>query len=97
MSKRLREMGKQAAKGAGRGVAERRVVKPVARKVGGCATVVSVILFTALGVGAAVFVGRAGGDADAVGPVAVGIGLLAGIVFGGLVGAGVGRLLRRLL
>lgn len=76
---------------------EDRVVSPLSRKVGGCATVVFVVLFAALGVGAAIVIGRMGGDADAVGPVALGIGLFAGIVLGALTGTGVSRLLRRLL
>lgn len=76
---------------------EDRVVSPLARKAGGCATVVFVVLFAGLGVGAAIVIGRMGGDADAVGPVALGIGLFAGIVLGALTGTGVSRLLRRLL
>jgi NhaP-type Na+/H+ or K+/H+ antiporter len=45
----------------------------------------------------AIGIARIGGDADTVGPVTVGIGLLGGIVLGALVGIGVGRLLRGLL
>lgn len=97
MGKRLRGIAQQAARSTVNEEVEDRVVSPVANRVGGCATVIFIVLFTGLGIGAAIVIGRMGGDADAVGPVAVGIGLLAGIVLGALTGAGVSRLLRRLL
>ncbi len=97
MDRRLRKIGQQAARGARNSAVEDRVVSPIAKKVGGCATVAFIILFTALGVGAAIVIVRMGGDADAVGPVAVGVGLFGGILLGALVGVGVGRLLRGLL
>jgi hypothetical protein len=65
--------------------------------VGGCATVAFIILFTVVGVGVAIAIAQMGGDADTVGPVAVGVGLFGGMVLGALVGVGVGRLLRGLL
>ena len=97
MDDRLRNVGQRAARRMRNDAVEDRVVSPIAKKVGGCATVVFIILFTALGVGVAIGIARIGGDADTVGPVTVGIGLLGGIVLGALVGIGVGRLLRGLL
>ena len=97
MDKRFRDLAKRAARSSYDEVADDRVVSPLANRVGGCATVVFIVLFTALGVGAAMAVGRMGGDPDAVAPAAIGIGLLAGIVLGALTGAFVGRVLRRLL
>jgi hypothetical protein len=97
MDKPSRGVAGRAARGAYNSAVEDRVVSPLARKVGGCATVVFIVLFTGLGVGAAIVVGRMGGDVDSVGPAAIGIGLLAGIVLGAVTGTGVGRLLRRLL
>lgn len=70
------------------------MVSPLARKLDGCAAVVLIVLFTDLGIAAAVIVGRVGGDPDAIGPVAIGIGLVAGIVLGALTGNAVRRTLR---
>ena len=97
MDERLRNLAQRAARSTRNEAVEDRVVSPLANKVGGCATVVLILLFTALGVGVAMVVGRMGGDPDAVGPAAIGIGLLAGIVLGALMGAVVRRVLRQLL
>lgn len=97
MDQRLRDAVERAAKGARNEAVDDRVVSPLAKRVGGCATVVFIVLFTGLGVAAALAVGRMGGDADAVGPVAIGVGLLGGMVLGALTGSAVSRLLRRLL
>ena len=97
MDQRLRDVVEPAARGARDQAVNDRVVSPLAKRVGGCATVVFIVLFTGLGVAAALAVGRMGGDADAVGPVAIGVGLLGGMVLGALMGSAVSRLLRRLL
>ena len=97
MSDRFRDIAEQAAKETGRRAAERRVVSPIARKAGGCITVILVLLFSAVGVGATILFGRLGGDVDTIGPVAVGVGLLGGIAIGALSGAVVQRILRQLL
>lgn len=97
MHKLFRDIARRTARNTINEEVEDRVVSPLANKVGGCATVAFIVLFTALGVGAAIVVGRMGGDTDAVGPAAVGIGILAGIVLGALTGIAVGRVLRRLL
>ena len=82
MSGRFRDI----ARGAARGAANDRVVSPLARKVSGCVSVVVIVVCTALGVGAALLIGRMGGDMDSVGPVALGIGLIGGIMLGAVVG-----------
>jgi hypothetical protein len=97
MDRRFRDVAQQAARSRVNHEVEDRVVSPLANKVGGCATVLFIVLFTALGVGAALTFGRLGGDPDAIGPVAVGIGIVGGIVLGALTGNAVGRVLRRLL
>ncbi|MFW6135404.1 MAG: hypothetical protein ACOC7N_01125 [Chloroflexota bacterium] len=97
MDKRLRGIAQRTARSAYNDEVEDRVVSPLANKVGGCATVIFIISFTGLGVAAAIVIARMGGDVDSVGPLAIGIGLLAGIVLGALTGTGVSRLLRRLL
>lgn len=91
---RFHDIAEQATKS---GAAERRVVSPVARKVGGCVTIILVLLFTSLGVAATILLGRMGGNVDTIGPVAVGVGLFGGIVVGALSGVLVRRLLHRLL
>jgi len=97
MGNNLDDLLRRAARGTRDRTVDRRVVSPVARKAGGCATVLFVVLFTGLGVAAALAVGRLGGDPDTVGPAAVGVGLLGGIIVGALVGIAVRRLLVRLL
>jgi hypothetical protein len=97
MDKRFRDITRQAARSTLNDEVDDRVVSPLAKKAGGCATVVFIVLFAALGVGIASVIGRMGGDVDAIGPAAIGIALLAGIVLGALTGTAVGRLLRRLL
>jgi hypothetical protein len=58
MDKRLRTMAQRAAGRRVNDQVEDRVVSPLANKVGGCATVIFIVSFTALGVGAATAVGR---------------------------------------
>ena len=97
MGNDLNRLFRRAARGTRNNAVNRRVVSPLARKVGGCATVLFIVLFTGIGIAAALAVGRLGGDPDTVGPAAVGIGLLGGIIVGALVGVAVRRLLVRLL
>ena len=97
MSKNLGDLARRAAVDARNEAVDDRVVSPLANKIGGCATVLFIVLFTAIGIAVAVGIGRLGGDQDAVGPVAVGVGLLGGIILGALVGVAVRRLLQKLL
>ena len=97
MGNDLNRLFRRAARGTRNNAVNRRVVSPLARKVGGCATVLFIVLFTGIGIAAALAVGRLGGDPDTVVPAAVGIGLLGGIIVGALVGVAVRRLLVRLL
>ena len=97
MGRDLDDLVRRAAGCTRNNAVNRRVVSPLARKVGGCATVLFIVLFTGLGVAAAIAVGRLGGDPDTVGPAVVGVGLLGGIILGALVGVAVRRLLVRLL
>ncbi len=97
MDDQFRDIGRQAARGMRNDMVEDRIVSPLANKVGGCATVFFIVLFIALGVGVAIVIARGGGNADSVGPIAIGIGLVGGIVVGSFVGVGVARVLRRLL
>jgi len=97
MGRDLDDLVRRAAGGTRNNAVNRRVVSPLARKVGGCAAVLFIVLFTGLGVAAAIAVGRLDGDPDTVGPAVVGVGLLGGIILGALVGVAVRRLLVRLL
>jgi len=97
MGRDLDNLIRRAARGTRNNAVNRRVVSPVARKEGGCATVLFIVLFTGLGIAVAIAVGRLGGDPDTVGPAAVGVGLLGGLTVGALIGLAVRRLLVRLL
>ncbi len=97
MGDRFRDSARGVAKGAVNAEVEDRLVSPLARKVSGCVSVLVTIFCTALGAGAVVIVGHMGGDIDSVGPVALGIGLIGGIVVGAFLGGAVGGLVRRLL
>lgn len=97
MGNRFRDIARGAAESAVNAEVENRLISPLARKVSGCISVLVIVLCTALGVGAAVIVGRMGGDMDSVGPVAIGIGLIGGIVLGAFVAGAAGRVVRRLL
>lgn len=97
MGNRFRDLARGAAENAVNAEVENRVISPLTRKLSGCVSVVVIVLCTALGVSAVVVVGRMGGDTDSVGPVAIGIGLIGGIVLGALVARAAGRVVRRLL
>jgi hypothetical protein len=97
MDNEFREIAQRTARSTRKDIVEDRIVSPLARKAGGCATVFFVVLFTGGGVGLALLIGRTTGNVDAIGPTAIGIGLVGGIVLGALVGTAIRRVLRRLL
>jgi hypothetical protein len=97
MSDNFQKFGKQVARNVRNDVLDDRVASPLAKKVGGCATIFFILLFSALGIFVTVLISRGGGDADKAGPVALGVGIVVGIVVGALVGNLVGKIIRKLI
>ena len=96
MNKNLRGFGKKVARDTRNEVIDNRVTSPLARKAGGCATVLAIIIFAGLGRSLSYLITRSGGDVDKYAPIIIGVGLVVGIIVGATIGSLVGKVLRKL-